>query len=126
MKNKLIKKYNVQMVPTIIMLNSDGSQSSRIETALPKEQMEKYIKELEDNEDIYYENTLFPHNETEYINYILNNAEFNNGLSIRNKYSHGTYSCDEDVQMADYIEVLKVMLMVIMRINEEFVIAADF
>ena len=46
MKNKLIKKYNVQMVPTIIMLNSDGTQASRIESALPKEQMEQYIKEL--------------------------------------------------------------------------------
>lgn len=46
MKNKLIKKYNVQMVPTIIMINSDGTQASRIETALPKDKMEKYIKEL--------------------------------------------------------------------------------
>ena len=46
MKNKLIKKYNVQMVPTIIMLNSDGTQASRIESALPKERMEQYIKEL--------------------------------------------------------------------------------
>lgn len=46
MKNKLIEKYNVQMVPTIIMLNSDGTQSARIETALPSEQMDKYIKEL--------------------------------------------------------------------------------
>lgn len=46
MKNDLIKKYNVQLVPTIIMLNSDGTQYKRIESALPKEQMEQYIKGL--------------------------------------------------------------------------------
>ena len=46
MKNKLIKKYNVQMVPTVIMLNSDGTQAARIETALPAEEMDKYIRGL--------------------------------------------------------------------------------
>ncbi len=46
MKNKLIEKYSVSLVPTIIMLNSDGSQCKRIEGAIPKEQMEGYIKEL--------------------------------------------------------------------------------
>ncbi len=46
MKNKLIKKYNVQMVPTVIMLNSDGTQAARIETTLPAEEMDKYIRGL--------------------------------------------------------------------------------
>lgn len=46
MKNKLINKYNVTLVPTVIMLNSDGSICQRIESALPKEKMENYIKEL--------------------------------------------------------------------------------
>lgn len=46
MKNRLIKQYKVQMVPTVIMLNSDGTQAARIETALPEEEMDKYIREL--------------------------------------------------------------------------------
>ncbi len=46
MKNKLIEKYNVSLVPTVVMLNSDGSQCARIEGAIPKEKMESYIKEL--------------------------------------------------------------------------------
>lgn len=46
MDNDLIKKYDVKLVPTIILLNSDGTQCKRIESALPKAQMEKYIKEL--------------------------------------------------------------------------------
>lgn len=46
MNNELIKKYHVQLVPTIIMLNSDGTQYKRIESSLPVEQMEQYIKGL--------------------------------------------------------------------------------
>lgn len=46
MKNSMIKKYNVTLVPTIIMLNSDGTQYMRIESALPADEMEQYIKGL--------------------------------------------------------------------------------
>ncbi len=46
MKNSMIKKYNVTLVPTIIMLNSDGTQYKRIESAIPKEQLEQCIQGL--------------------------------------------------------------------------------
>jgi len=46
MKNNLIRKYNVKLVPTIIMLNSDGTQYKRIESSLPAAEMESYIKGL--------------------------------------------------------------------------------
>ncbi len=46
MKNALIKKYNVKLVPTLILLNSDGTQYKRIESSLPKEEMEQCIKGL--------------------------------------------------------------------------------
>ena len=41
-----IKKYNVTLVPTVIMLNSNGAQVKRIEGAIPKEELEKYLQEL--------------------------------------------------------------------------------
>lgn len=41
-----IAKYNVTLVPTIILLNSQGAQVQRIEGAIPKARMEKYLKEL--------------------------------------------------------------------------------
>ena len=44
--DKWIKKYNVTLVPTIILINSNGSQVRRIEGAIEKEQMEEYIREL--------------------------------------------------------------------------------
>lgn len=46
MKNALIKKHNVTLVPTIIMLNSDGTQHKRIESSLPVDEMEQCIKGL--------------------------------------------------------------------------------
>lgn len=46
MKNNLIKKYNVQLVPTVIMINSDGTQSSRIEGAKSTDEFEQCIKDL--------------------------------------------------------------------------------
>ncbi len=42
-----IKKYNVTLVPTIILLNSNGQQVKRIEGAVVKEQMDKYLQGLE-------------------------------------------------------------------------------
>ena len=46
MKNALIKKHNVTLVPTVVMVNSDGSIHKRIENSIPKEEMEEYIKGL--------------------------------------------------------------------------------
>ncbi len=46
MNNKLIKKYNVQLVPTVIMLDSNGKQCQRIEGAATKEEYENYIQGL--------------------------------------------------------------------------------
>ena len=45
--DKWIKKYDVTLVPTIILINSNGNQVRRIEGAIEKEQMEKYLKELQ-------------------------------------------------------------------------------
>lgn len=41
-----IKKYNVTLVPTIILLDSNGKQVKRIEGAIPKEEMESYLEGL--------------------------------------------------------------------------------
>ena len=41
-----IKKYDVTLVPTIILLNSNGAQVKRIEGAVSKEEMEKCLQGL--------------------------------------------------------------------------------
>ena len=41
-----IQKYNVTLVPTIILLNSQGQQIKRIEGAVSKEEMDKCLQGL--------------------------------------------------------------------------------
>ena len=65
---------------------------------------------------------LFSDPEVKYINFILNKSEYSNGLDLRNKYIHSTYSRDENVQKQDYMRLLIIMLIVINKINEEFCI----
>ena len=46
MKNPLIKQYKVTLVPTVVMINSDGSTAQKIVGAVSKEQYEQCIKGL--------------------------------------------------------------------------------
>ncbi len=45
--NSEIEKYNVTLVPTIILIDSTGKQVKRIEGAIEKEAMDKYLEGLE-------------------------------------------------------------------------------
>lgn len=63
---------------------------------------------------------LFSKPEVDYLNYALNKSSFSNGLDLRNKYLHATYPMDTEVQYNDYIELLKIMVLIIIKINDEF------
>lgn len=78
--------------------------------------IEKWI----DKGDLRIESTLFSEPEQNYLNYILNKSEFSDGLDLRNKYVHGTNTKNEEMQHRDYIELLKVLTIVVTKINEEF------
>ena len=78
------------------------------------------LESLEKTKEICYESTLFSRPEQGYLNYILNKSEFSNGLDLRNKYIHDTCSLDEDIQLQDYMELLKIMVLIMIKINEEF------
>lgn len=58
--------------------------------------------------------------EWEYFDYVLNKAEFSNGLDLRNRYIHDTNSLDEQQQQNDYIVLLKMFIILVIKINEEF------
>lgn len=80
------------------------------------------LTEMKDSNDIRMESTLFSVPETNYLNYMLNRSEYSNGKDLRNKYIHSTYPMEEDVQMQDYMELLKIMIIIIGKINEEFLL----
>jgi hypothetical protein len=70
--------------------------------------------------DLRYDSSLFSVPEQNYLNYMLNKSKYSNGLDLRNKYIHSTYPTDVNQQEHDYINLLKIMVIVILKINEEF------
>lgn len=69
---------------------------------------------------IYFESTLFSKKESEYMNYLLNDSQFDNSLGIRNSYQHGApaYELEEEYQF-DYTVSLLIILIYIVKIEEE-------
>lgn len=86
---------------------------------------EKKIEFLKEKEMICYENTLFSKNEYDYLNYYLN-SKFSNGLELRNKYAHGTHSTDGSQHFNDYFKFLEILVLIIIKINEEFCLYDNF
>lgn len=80
---------------------------------------EKKIEFLKEKKMICYENTLFSKNEYDYLNFYLN-SKFSNGLELRNKYAHGTHSTDGSQHFNDYFKFLEILVLIIIKINEEF------
>ena len=81
--------------------------------------LKKEVSKLIAAGDLLYESTLFSKPEQSYLNYVLNKSEFSNGMDLRNKYIHDTNSLNENIQHMDYITLLKIMVLIIIKINEE-------
>lgn len=84
------------------------------------DELKSIVDEWCRNGDLKLENTLFSKPEQDYLNYKLNKASYSNGLDLRNKYAHSTYTKNENTQYVDYINLLKIMILIITKINEEF------
>ena len=78
------------------------------------------LRELISKGEIRVESSLLSKSEWEYFDYVLNKAEFSNGLDLRNRYIHDTNSLDEQQQQNDYIVLLKMFIILVIKINEEF------
>ena len=78
--------------------------------------------ELVANGDIVIESTLFSRKEQEYLDFMLNNSKFGNGPALRNNYVHGTHSLNPEKHERDYYELLEIMVMIILKINNELCI----
>lgn len=78
------------------------------------------LDEMVEKGKLVRSSTLFSKPEVDYLNYALNKSSFSNGLDLRNKYLHATYPMDTEVQYRDYIELLKIVVLIIIKINDEF------
>lgn len=70
-----------------------------------------------------YKNTLFSKPESNYLNYILNDSEFDNALGIRNKYLHGSIF-EDNIQ--DMMYGLIILTIYVIKINEELVLSEHY
>jgi hypothetical protein len=83
------------------------------------------LDELITNKKIIFESTLFSKPERDYLNYILNDRQFDNGPSIRNKYLHGNNPQSIEEHESDYYQLLKIFALIVIKINEEFCLKDD-
>lgn len=82
--------------------------------------LQNILDDLIANGDLCEGKTLFSIPEQQYLDFILNKATYSDGLDLRNKYSHGTASTNENEHFENYLEFLKIMVLIIIKINEEF------
>ena len=82
----------------------------------------KIIDELEKNNVVKFESSLFSRPEQDYINYFLNKSQFNNGQDLRNKYSHTQPISDADEKQHEqnYMMFLRLYIISVIKINDEF------
>ncbi len=80
------------------------------------------IQELIDKGVIIEKSSLLSTPETNYLNYLLNRSEYDNGLEIRNKYVHGIQqvNTNENEHMQNYLILLKIFVLLAIKINDDF------
>lgn len=83
------------------------------------------IKFLQENNLIRIASSFLSIPEQNYYNYIFNNVEYDNSEDLRNRYAHGNHTLNEDVMKRDYITMLRMMILIILKINEEFCLIND-
>lgn len=90
------------------------------------DEIKKVIDDLANQNYVSFECTLLSRNEQDYLDFYLNKAKFTNGHDIRNRYLHGTNSIDEKQYEADYYSILKLIVIIIIKINDDLCIKEDY
>ena len=78
------------------------------------------LKEMVDKGELDVGNTLLSVPECEYYNFAMNRTRFQNGWNIRNSLLHGSSSLDVAFLRTAYIELIKIFVLIVIKINEEF------
>lgn len=81
------------------------------------------IDRMEKQKIVSFSASLFTKAERDFFNYYLNNR-FSNGLWLRNKYVHATNSHDEKTQKNDYRILLKLLVLIVLKIEDDLRIEA--
>ncbi len=128
-KMKILKKMRHKVmldnITCVLVLknifNSGFILYDRVNSALQKE-----IDRMKKKKLLRTGNTFFAEPEAEYMDYYLNNKRFTNSRNLRNSYSHGTQpnSEDEQAHRNNYIILLKLLILIVIKTNDEFCISS--
>ncbi|WP_258530416.1 hypothetical protein [Paenibacillus taichungensis] len=86
--------------------------------------MRNALDKLETKNVVVFESSLLSKPEQEYINYTLNKSQFNNGLDLRNRYSHTQPKSTENDKTHEYnyMIFLRLLILFVIKINDDFCI----
>ena len=86
----------------------------------PKKIQDEALFMLENNE-VFYEDSLFSTPEKDYLDFYLNKKKFTNGYDLRNKYLHGAQSSVNDIDEHDnsYLVYLKLLILILFKIEDD-------
>lgn len=87
----------------------------------PKE-VRDVLDDMERENFIRFENSLFTEPEINYYNYYLNKKGFTNGLNIRNKYLHGSNSGSEKEHEIEYYILLTLVILTLLKIFDDLML----
>jgi hypothetical protein len=84
------------------------------------------VLQMEIENIISFESSLFSKPEQAYFNYFLNKSEFTNGLDLRNSYLHGTQANPDEIQKHEYayFTYLKLIVLAMLKIDDDLMISS--
>lgn len=83
------------------------------------------IDDFEKKGYVGFESSLLSRNEQDYLDFYLNKSKFTNGYDIRNSYLHGTNGNDEGKSKTDYYLILKLIIIIVIKINDDLCLKFD-
>lgn len=96
--------------------------SDYISSCTLTDEVKKFIKKEVSNGNLSYGKNIFAKKEVDFISFILDNKKYSNGLFIRNIIAHGSNSRDTEINYKkDYIEILRLLVIYVFRIQKELV-----
>ncbi|RCW28768.1 hypothetical protein [Marinilabilia salmonicolor] len=86
--------------------------------------IQQEVKQMEVENIVNFESTLFSKPEQAYFNYFLNKSEFTNGLDLRNSYLHGTQANPDEIEKHEYayFTYLKLIVLAMLKMDDDLMI----
>lgn len=82
--------------------------------------MQVVVKEMAEDNFVRFDSSLFSIQESDFLNYVLNNKKFDNSIALRNTYSHGGPNNNTpEMHLFENKLALLVLVLYIVKIDDE-------